>query len=83
MAYIFKYHPDNVIYYNGSFLASFDNFIAENSTFPIIENEFFEYKGGVDLLLINANEHGTFESVAPDNIGEFSELIEAINKLGK
>ena len=73
--YIFKYHPDNVIYRNGSYISSYAEFMVINPTFPLVEGNFLEY--GLDkFVTINSQGH----DVAA-NIEDYQSLISAINSL--
>jgi len=74
--YIFKYHPDNVIYRNGTYVSTFPQFMAENAEFPLIEGEFFEYsEDGLDLISPSGN-HSNQADLAP-----YADLIAAIELL--
>jgi hypothetical protein len=73
MSYIFKYHPDNVIYLNGAYHSTFAEFIEVNPDFPIVEGVFFELKEqSVELIDIN----GCHTS---GNINDFNNVIGAID----
>lgn len=71
--YIFKYHPDNVIYRNGTYVSTFAEFKELNPDFPIVEGQFFEYSSNGFVAI---NEEGHNIEAAPDVT-----LIEAINNL--
>lgn len=70
---MFKYHPDNVILYNGKVIP-FNKFTEENPDFPITEGEFFEFRDNGELDLIINNNHFLTENPV---------LIAAINNLGE
>ncbi len=71
--YIFKYHPDNTIYVNGTYNSKFSEFMAENPDFPLIENQFFEYSNN-KFSIINSEGHHILADES-----EYSLLINAIN----
>jgi len=73
--YIFKYHPDNTIYRNGAYEATFQDFTSSHPGFPLEEGKFFEYSEN-KLELIN--EHGHHIDA---DISEYQTLITAINGL--
>lgn len=73
--YIFKYHPDNVIYRNGFYHATYAEFMAQNPMFPLVEGQYFEY--GQDKFAL-INEHGHHINVSTD---DYTTLITAINNL--
>ncbi len=75
--YIFKYHPDNDIYRNGVFVATYAEFMSANPEFPLIEGEFVEY-GEEEFTRIN--EHGHH---LPAGGARYQPLINAINNLGE
>ena len=70
--YIFKYHPDNVIYMNNKCTHTYAEFIASYPNFPITEGQFFEYRDdGLDLI----NNQGHHFS---QDLSLFGSLIAAI-----
>ncbi len=70
--YIFKYHPDNIIYINGQCSHTYEEFIASYPEFPITERQFFEYRDdGFDL--INSQGHHF-----PQDLSLFEDLIKTI-----
>jgi hypothetical protein len=73
--YIFKYHPDNTIYRNGDYVATFAKFKELNPNFPITEGQFFEYSND-KFVLINDAGHDV-----DANSADYTTLIEAINNL--
>ena len=73
--YIFKYHPDNVIYKNGSYISTYGEFMAINPLFPLVEGNFLEY--GLDkFVTINSQGHDV-----PADIADYAGLIQAIGVL--
>ncbi len=70
--YIFKYHPDNVIYMNNALTHTYAEFITSYPDFPMIEGQFFEYReDGLDLIN-NQGHH------FPQDLSTFEPLIKAI-----
>lgn len=76
MSYIFKYHPDNTIYRNGEYIGTLEEFLNDNDNFPIIENQFFEFKENGDFVTINNEGH----EIEVDK-NSFTDLINAIESL--
>jgi hypothetical protein len=70
----FCYHPDNQIYNDSGYVSTYEEFMAANPGFPIVEGDFLEYKEG-KLTKINEQGHH-FPAV-----GEYENLIQAINNL--
>lgn len=75
--YIFKYHPDNTIYRNGSYISTYAEFMADNPNFPLKEGDFFEY-GEEKFVCINEHGHDVVAGGA-----KYQTLINAIHNLGE
>lgn len=73
--YIFKYHPDNVIYMNNTYKHTYVEFIALYPDFPIIEGHFFEY-GDNKLDSIDSQGHHLTQ-----DLSLFEPLIVAIGDI--
>lgn len=77
--YKFKYiQRDNTIYINGEYYSTYDEFMAENPNFPLVQGRFFEYRGNGILELINSEGHHAPQG----DLTEFQSLITAIENLG-
>ncbi len=75
--YKFKYHPDNQILRCGLPSCGYEQFMAANPGFPIIDGDFFELKQDGSLEIITSeNHHKVIEDLAP-----YQELIQAIEAL--
>lgn len=89
MSYKFKYHPDNWIGKDSSYLATYAEFMEENPEFPLIENEFLELKQSIDsdgnlendLELIKELSPGSFSGIKQRDLTPYAALIAAINNL--
>ena len=72
---MFKYHPDNVIYKDGLYYGTYNEFKSEYPSFPLELGNFFEYKNGT-LEFINSEGHHV-SAKNEDN----ETLINAINNI--
>lgn len=78
--YIFKYHPDDTIYYKGNYLAEFDAFLLKHPSFPLTRGDYFEYglnrAGSDEIFAITSEGHSL-----PRNVAKYQAVITAIKNL--
>lgn len=75
MSFIFKYHPDNVIYRNNEYYGTFKEFSEKHPSFPIDEGAYFSYyDNGFDYISDSGNHQIS-------TVEENQEIVDAINNL--